>query len=323
MLNVRFPHEDIGKEFPKGVISTAFDFYVKDSNTIIYSFLHSSNIYELTLSDNSAKQIASFDGFVFNNYPMSKDKSIVRADFFAPVFTLIEQVYVRGIYVREYKNFKPFRISQILDEKMKLIGYSFGVGSWSNVVINRDGHLIVRNKDDGFFSYYCTITDVNKLKIEDAENQFLERKPIVNRTKISEQMESTSFEVRMKLYLEALQLSESLTVVLISTDVLCGHCIDFLMKQFQMNVEKFKKQKISYVFWGNDLSTMASVLSNYRINLGDIELDFDGLYSEFLHPKELGQYSFVLNDGDNLQFHKSELNNLVQDFEKYVGFEKE
>lgn len=318
MMNVEFPAEDIGKEYKKDVLTNSFDYYIFDNNTMYISFLYSSDIYKLDLKTNKFECIRQFDDFHFNNIANDTlENGAYRAWFYAPKYSYVNNLFIREIKIDGYKNFKAFSISQVLDENMNLVGYSFEDATWSSFNIDSRGEIVTYKKDDHYLSYRVTGFTNEEMSVEEIENRFLVKKNIQQTKSISIDKTKIDLNDRMIMYLNDLDLSQPIKLVLISSDVLCGHCIEYLMNELKNNKEEFIEQNIKYVFHGTDVMSMVNIINKYHIESRFYYLDTENKNVIYFTGEEMNGYPLVIYQKNKIDIVKTDFSKLTKDFEKF------
>lgn len=282
------------------------------------SFLYSSDIYKLDLKNDKLELVAQFDQFHFNNIANDTlGNGAFRAWFYAPQYSSKQNKFVRKIKIDGYNNFKAFSISQVFDENMNLIGYSFEDSIWSSFNIDSRGEIVTYKKDDHYLSYRVTGFTNEEMSVEEIEDRFLVKKNIQQTKSISIDKTKIDINDRMMLYINDLEISQPVKLVLISSDVLCGHCIEFLMNDLNNNKEEFISQNIRFVFYGTDIMSMVNIINRYHLESRFYILDSENRNSMYFKSEEMQGYPLVIYQKNKIDFVKTDFSNLTKDFKKF------
>lgn len=317
MMNIEIPSKDIGKKFSKGVLTNSFDYYIKDDSTMYISYLYTSEIYKLNLKNNNFELVAQFNQFCFNNAANDTTNGDFRAWFYAPKYSKKHNVFVRKITIDGYKYFKPFSISQVLDEKMNLIGCSFEDSTWTSFVVDSRGEIITNKKDEQYLSYRITGYKTEDLSVEELENRFLVKKHVQQTKSVSIDKTKIGFKARLAVYLNELGISQPVKLVFISSDVICGHCIEFLMNELQNNKEEFIDQNIVYVFYGTNIISMVNIINKYHVEKRFYFLDTENKNAMYFTSNEMQGYPLVICRKNKIDILKTDFSNMAIDFDRF------
>lgn len=320
MLKIQFPTKDIGKTYKEIVKMSINNYSIINSTKILYSFMYSSEIYRYDLEKDTSYMISSFSDFFFNNAKEDDTLSFSHnTDFMCPIYSKKRNVFLRLISVSNYKNYKKFFITQILDKNLNLIGYVFEDSVWTSPHLGCSGDIIVYNKTNEFLSHKIEIEDIQNFTIEEIENSFLIQKPISkNQAAFVLDFNRISLETRLQLYLQDMAVEENSKIVMISTDILCGNCIDFLMQELQNNQTRFKQKNIKYLFYGKNITSAVSIISAYRVKRDFFLIDDKQSYPSFFAKDEMTAYSLINYNAAKLELIQTDYSNLHEDFSRFV-----
>jgi hypothetical protein len=155
------------------------------------------------------------------------------------------------------------------------------------------------------------------MSVEEIENQFLVKKNIQQTKSISIDKTKIDLNDRMIMYLNDLDLSQPIKLVLISSDVLCGHCIEYLMNELKNNKEEFIEQNIKYVFHGTDVMSMVNIINKYHIESRFYYLDTENKIAIYFMGEEMNGYPLVIYQKNKIDIVKTDFSKLTKDFEKF------
>ncbi len=128
MLNVKFPMQDIGKEFH----SDSYYFFIKicyDKNqNLIVFFPYSNYLYQYDFDLDSLLLIKCIYDNTFQNIDIASRKNnenYMDIRFSKPEWYDIENVYIRRLSIWNYKNYVPSLIIEVMDSNFNHIAYMF------------------------------------------------------------------------------------------------------------------------------------------------------------------------------------------------------
>lgn len=316
MLDIQIPDRDIGKKFHRRVIEGYLDFFIH-SDKIYYSFFHSSDIYQYDLTKGKGSFVKAFNDVPFENVVIGENdtNNYHYSHFFAPIYSEQKNVFVRTISVTNYKNFKHFKVSQLFDDDFDLIGYHFEDSIYSNIDVGPNGQLIIRNKETEKVYIVNEWEEVYNAGINYVEKNILQLKQIDKKPNISK----ISYQKRIARYLEELELLKNKEdkIVLISSDIACANCFDFLFTK----ISDQETNNFKYVVYGDDIEFIHQLIDNYEISAGNnLIIDSNKQYKTYIKEKEYKINPFVEVHKDNtIDIIKYETLNISNEFEAFIS----
>ncbi len=121
----------------------------------------------------------------------------------------------------------------------------------------------------------------------------------------------------MALYLNELGISQPVKLVFISSDVICGHCIEFLMNELQNNKEEFIDQKIVYIFHGSDVMSMVTIIKKYHIEKRFYFFDTENKNAMYFTANEMQGYPLAIFQNDKIDILTTDFSKLAKDFARF------
>ncbi|MFW6247476.1 MAG: hypothetical protein ACOC22_04890 [bacterium] len=312
MIDIGVPAADVGKKYKKRVINNSIHFSI-DKHYINYSYFHSSTIYRYNLKNGEIIH-KEFDDFPFNNIELSSevnDDSIHSSDFFAPVYCEKQNLYIRKIDVTNYKDYKFFNVSQILDSDFNLLGYNFSSDKYSNISIHPSGNLVVKNNQN-YLLYFVDSLIFKNFSINYLEDKILIKK---KRRKIVHPSESLSYSDRIEQYIKNLNISDKKKFVLISSSHSCSSCLDYLLTKHENSIER---NDLIYVIFGEDKTFIEALLKNYGISDSAGIIADTHIYREYIKEDEYHKNPFVLiNEENEYKVFSYKFNEIKYAFEQF------
>jgi hypothetical protein len=294
MLDIKFPEKDIGKFFAENVIESPIDFNINHKGTIYYVHQYSPTIYEFDIKKNKMIMSVEFEDFPFNNTlfndSASVDEKSTQSRFYAPKYISDIDLYIRNVSVVVYKDFKEFRLVQIFDNEMKLLGYSFADSVYS--FIYKSGNRLCGKKLETGEVKNISICGSHFLSITEIEEKILKQKKEVETENKQENI--LDINSRLLVYSNKLKIKPGSKVVLINADFICSSCIKELFQTLCDNSERFKKKKVFYVLYGENSNLADNIVENYKLNDSEsIIKEFSGLYEGLIEKEERKKYYFI------------------------------
>jgi hypothetical protein len=323
MLNISFPKEDIGKIFSSNVHGNSVDFYLLNDSILIYTFDYSSTIYKYNLNTNMSGPVYKLKDFYFENRIVKNpDTNIFYSEFYCPVFVKKDNIFIRRIKVHNYKQFEDFEISQIFNDSLKIMFNNYSDSTYSSIRINANGDLIVSDKSNSYISSLIKISkDYQNITVNDDDLR-LKRKIIKsNVTKINADVKKLSLNDRLKKYIYSIGLQNARKVVLINTDIMCSHCIEYIMTELKNNEQNFQSKNVFYLFYGENIKFSQDILETYKIsNLDIISIDETHAYLNYLNEEEYVIDRFVVLQNNQIKVFEYFPDNLKQIFDEFIEY---
>ncbi len=300
-LDVKFPKKDIGKEYGEKVRTNMVQFYIINSDSILYSFPHTSSLFIFDVKRNKSSVLKEFKNFPFENIEINKKTNTYgQYSFETTIYSKNQNVYIRKIIIKEYKNYKRTSIIQVLDRQFNHLGFLKDKDN-SNIFCFGNELFIFDKEIAGKRPFHLKSTK-NYTRTE-FERIFLEHKK-ENLQKNIGNLDAKPIEIRMASYLSEIGLNDAKKIVVINTDIMCSSCIDYLMFTLKDNQEYFIEKKIHYLFIGDDVNVAVNLLSHFDIKI-HIDFDLQRKYKNFFIPSEIRNYKLIDNSKNKLQIHNS------------------
>lgn len=321
-LRISIPDDDIGIHYSENVAANSIDFFVLNDSSIIFTYDYSPVVYGYNLLKDSIYVVYLTNDFPFHNDTLNNSKlSVV---FNCPVFNKENNYFIRGINVNNYKNYENFEISQFFDSSFNSLGFSFSNSIWSSLNANSQGKLIVSDKGNRYLSYLVKLGRVSLMSFNEIESGFLVRNELAgqsNKKKHIENMFENKYEDRLNKYINTLKFENVQKYVLINTDILCSHCIEFLMNKLNSKNELLRNNKVKYVFYGNNLRFAEDLMNQYQISSFDlIYIDSKCEYFNYLKPEEYSRNPLIVRRGTVLKVFLYEPNNLKEVYSEFIDY---
>ncbi len=314
-LDVKLPDMDLGKKFMDKALTNSFD-YTIFSHYMYISFYYSNKIYKIDLLTYKKE-------LVYNdiNCPFESTDSVA-SYFYRPIFVEGPNVFIRRIGVLNYKNFKYFDVSQVFDEKFKLLGYSFSDSVYSSLVGEDFGNIYIIDKTKNYLPYKVRIDGSYILALNELDSLLVSNK-IPKKTNTKTVITSINFNIpyldRLGMYFESLGIKPDAKIIVISTDVFCGDCIDFIMKKFQTNQQYYVDNNIKILFFGSNITMPSEIIRNYKVQaLSQIIIDIDLKYKTYLHNEEMHNDPFVIFTKTDLKIIPKDPSSLVEGYKNFI-----
>ena len=314
MLHAGFPITDIGKQYDENVLTTVIYFTIINSDSIIYSFPYSPDIYLLNTRLNISTKIDSDKNapFVNETYGSKRDSLVIRYE--PLIYSKTKDLYFRQISISKKPKSVKKVITEMLSPKLKHIGYVnsqlFCVGL--EPFLNDNNH-IGHPVDIVFDTSYRTNDFINKIFEDDSS--------IVD-IKLNKDFCNLPINDKMRLYLNDMGFKDSLKLVIINTDMMCASCVDFLMSVLSQNQYEFNKRRIYYLFIGEDINIAINLLSNYQIKT-HVNFDIELKYKKYFLSNEVRNFRLIditetnisIDSAEYLDFYPKIINFLELDVE--------
>ncbi|MCF8297726.1 MAG: hypothetical protein K9J13_09310 [Saprospiraceae bacterium] len=323
MLNIKFPSQDIGKVYSKGVQTNYMNFQTNNRSNIFYSFPYSPTIYEFDVKLNKVVNKIEFQTCPFDNQEIKEntDENLnnTTSKFNPPIYSKAYNIYLRSIEVKGYKNFDRFSVVQVLDTNLNLLGYVFPDTHNNSIYVFGDS-ICRYNKEDRL-SYYVSFGNKALMNINDIELEFLyrykmetfkEKDIVVNETK--------NIKSRFSNYLNILGIPDSSKIISLNTDVICSTSSSYLFNKFKNENEYLSENKIFMLIMGSEPSNANFLIQNYKVtDANNIINDSNLHYRNFLKDNELSYYYLIkFNSKDSLVLDSCNINSLIPKTEKFI-----
>lgn len=212
----------------------------------------------------------------------------------------LKKSYVREFYVKNVNGFTDFYATQVLDDKMNLLGYSFGDSNFTSIQTNKDGIFIVRDKNSSYIGYKV---DINISQFEN-DKEKIESKFLIKNTLPKNIIENeinsidTLFETRIKAYLKEMGFLNKKKIVFITTDAICHNCLEFTIDYFNKNKKDLDKNKIIYLFVGMNVKFNKEILENYKLkSSNNVKIDLNRVFINYFDNDE-SKKNYVIENVD-------------------------
>lgn len=297
MLNVRFPEEDIGKHFAKKVTESTIDFEFKNDSTIYYVHQYSPTIYEYDfIKDKLIRKFEFSDQEFYCNHKfidsMVIDNETTQSLFNAPFYVQDENIYLRQIEIRKYKDYKSKILTQIFDTNMKLLGYSLSDSNYSSLYSSHGKLCKTKLFTQEVFNQ--TLGHPKILSINEIESKYFNK---IYSTKTKEPL-IMGLNNRIIIYLDKYKLVPNSKTILINTNSICSSCIKELMEKLVNNLDMFEENNITYFFYGDDQKIADRIIENYKIpKTKAVFLEYSTAYKQYINNDETQLYYFIKHDG--------------------------
>ena len=320
MLPVRFPAEDLRKKFNSDVSMAHIDFTIFDTQTIYYSFDHSSAIYKIDPTTNKTIKVAEFEYIPFANKEITSDSVTFHTNFPAPQYAWADKMFVRRITIRDYKDFKTFYVTQLLDSNLNDCGYFFENQDWSGLYVNSCGHIVMHDRKNGYISYTVDPSETKFLSVKQIEAEYLiKNTPGSGSRKISIDKNAVSLNDRVKLYGYSINVHAPVKIIFVPTDAICGNCIEFLFNYVNSHEDQARAENIKIVFHGSSVGNIITMLQSASIKQEFLYFDIDNQFDQFFNADELIGYPMSFINEDSVTVLKGDFSTVDSNIEMLFG----
>ncbi len=318
-LSIDLPPDDIGNHYAKNIAANSIDFYLLNDTTIVFTYDYSPIIYAYNLLRDSSYIVFEDADFPFRNDTIKGSRTSVV--FSCPVYNSKYKKFIRHAKVHAYKNYQSFEVAQIFDSSFISLGYVFSDSSMTSINTNAQEEFIVSDKTDRYLSYLIKLDRISNKSLNEIENDFLVIKHSNKEKADVQKLLNKTYEKRLQLYINSLDLINTHKVVLINTDIICSHCIDYLMGELKKNADLFVKQRIKYVFYGDNLRFAEEIMKDYQIVSFDLVfMDSKNSYISFIKPEEYSKNPFIIQKDSTLKVFLYEPDKINEVFTEFMNY---
>ena len=320
-LNIHIPPNDIGNHYSEDVSTNSIDFYLLNDSTIIYTFDYSPVIYGYNLLKDSTYILNLAEEFLFCNDTDSNNANRISVFFSCPVFNKKYKMFTRLIKVKNYKNYKPFEITQFFDTTFSNVGFVFSDSLYTSVYSNSKGNFIISDKTNNYLSYIVEPGKVLIKSIRDIEEEYLVEKEVFKTKKKLNNRFDKKYKDRLSDYLKSLELINAKKVVLINTDIMCSHCIDFLMNELKRYSDTLKSRNLKYVFFGRNIRFAEELMKEYQISSFElVVIDTKNNYLSYIRADEYSKDPFIVCRENEFKIFTYEPNKIKEVFVEFINY---
>jgi hypothetical protein len=319
-LKIDILEEDIGIQYSENVAANSIDFYLLNDNTIIYAYDYSPKIYGYNLLKDSAYLVFEARDFPFCNDSINPNNHF-SVLFSCPVYNRKYKKFTRLVKVKGYKDYQDFEFTQIFDSSFISLGYVFSDSGMTSINTNAQEEFIVSDKTDKYLSYLINLGKTSRKTLPEIESDFFVLKHSNKRVRDNRKIFNKSYEERLLEYIKSLNLKDAEKIVLINTDILCSHCIDYLMGKLKENADLFVKQRIKYVFYGDNLRFAEEIMKDYQIASFDLVfIDSKNSYISFIKPEEYSKNPLIIQKHSSLKLFLYEPEKINEVFTEFMDY---
>jgi len=310
MLNVKFPTQDIGKNFhPDCDHSFIKICYDKNHNLIVF-FPYSNHLYRYDFDLDTMFLIQCVYDNTFQNIDFAsrkKDEYYMDIRFSNPEWYDRENCYIRRLSILNYKNYVNTLIIEVMDSNFNHIAYMFDNKNYKTPFYSNN-KLLAFNKHNDLPYLVTPKKTLKTISWQEYEENHFTQKFLSSKRKIS-----------IIQYLKKKHIPKNALVVVINLRYPCGSCLKYLMSEMKNNLEAYKKNKIYYILYDNNPTSnfAESIIKNYGLPKDNIIIDknlLNNVYEEY----EIDYHYRLIEYGNSIKVEKYTFEEFVPIFEKKV-----
>ncbi|HOF15341.1 MAG TPA: hypothetical protein PLF32_00430 [Bacteroidales bacterium] len=311
MLNVKFPAQDIGKQFSPYSSRSMFLLTYDREQNVILNFPYSPHLYRYDFQLDSLFMIDCKYDYTFENIDSTarvEGYDYMDTKFYKPKWSAENSCYFRRIDIVKYKNYDWARVIQVMDSNFNHIAYLVDNEHFYSPFF-RNNQLISRSKIDELPYNIILSKELSKITWDKFESTHLKKKPTYKK--------SNTYTIQT--YLKKLKIPKNSFVIILNLNYPCGNCVDFLMTKMNENKKTYQAQNIYYILYDNNAQgASSSILKRYHLtNCKQIKID-KGLLQKVYDKSELDSDYRLIEYGKEVIIHKCTFEQLVPLFDKKV-----
>lgn len=283
MLNINIPQKDIGHEF-FGIPNKFLSFRIHKEYSLLYSFNYSSDIYTFDIVQNKTTSIQN----TILNFNNIRDAQSPKSwtEFDIPIYCFKDKVYLRTITFKNNSNVKSFRIQQILDSNLCVLGYQIPNKEFFNI-FEFDGNLVYNSENCIDSIYQLKIIGVKEVDLKDFEKIAFEN---MSQTNLERNIKiKGTFKYRFGCYLKEFKLDEGSKIVCINIDQLCASTFNYIISSLSSKSEFMRKQKLKILFYSTDINSLRKFLKPYSSMEEFFIIDEKSVFTKYIFAKEFNK----------------------------------